>query len=446
MIIEFVPIDSITPYANNAKEHTDEQVALLAANIKEFGFDQPIVVDKDGVIIKGHGRLLAAKMLQLPKVPIVRASHLAPAQVKAARLADNQINLMTGILMKLATPELKDLPDNLFDLTGYDRDLLIDPNENDDDAPTPPEEAKTTLGELWQLGAHRLLIGDATDKGTVDRLMAGFKADLIFTDLPYNVAYKSRGKNLNDKGTASIMNDDMDAVAFDNFLADVFANYKSVTKTGAGAYIFHSTSTQAAFERGMAINGFRIKNQLIWNKPTASMGWGDYRWKHEPFFYAGIGDGKTQFYGDRTNHTIWNFHDTEEKLVAWAKNLLKAEKTGKTTIWTMKRDKVNEYVHPTQKPVELIENALFNSSKQGDIVVDFFGGSGSTLIACQKTGRVAFSMELDPRFADVILTRYAKYAGDDPVREDGTRWSTLSGVYIAKEPEKAVLPDADDTL
>lgn len=436
MKIDFAPIDSITPYEKNAKEHTDEQVALLAMNIKEFGFDQPIVVDKDGVIIKGHGRLMAAKLLEMKNVPVVRALELTPAQVKAARLADNQINSMTGILMKLATPELKELPDALFDLTGFDRDLLIDPNENDDDAPTPPAEPKTQLGELWQLGAHRLLIGDATIAEDVDKLMAGFKADMMFVDPPYNVAYKSRGDNLNDKGNASIMNDDMDAVAFKEFLTDVFANCRRSLKAGGGSYVFHSTSTQKTFEEALILNGFKIKNQLIWNKPTASMGWGDYRWKHEPFFYAGIGEGKTQFYGDRTNHTIWNFHDNEDKLLSWAKALLKAEKTGKTTIWTMKRDKVNEYVHPTQKPVELIENAIFNSSKQGDIVIDLFAGSHSTLIACEKTGRVCFTMELDPRFADVGLQRYANYTGDDPVRSDGVKWSEISGVPIVKDPTK----------
>jgi DNA modification methylase len=245
--------------------------------------------------------------------------------------------------------------------------------------------------------------------------MENKKADCVFTDPPYNVNYSGRGENTS-KG---IMNDNMSDGAFDSFLESVFANIAQHTKTGAGWYVFHSTSTQAQFESALKKQGLAVRNQLIWNKPTASMGWGDYRWKHEPFFYASKEGTDTVFYGDRTHSTIIDFHDSELKLLNWAKRQKKLETEGKLSIWTMKRDRVNEYLHPTQKPVELITYALFNSSKSGDVVVDPFLGSGSTLIACHKTERVCLGIELDPKFVDVIVQRWVDYTGIKTVLKNG---------------------------
>ena len=205
------------------------------------------------------------------------------------------------------------------------------------------------------------------------------------------------------------MGDDVLSDAFDTFLDKVFANFKEHTKAGGGNYVFHASRTQAQFEKALAANNYEIKNQLIWNKPMSGLGWGDYRWKHEPFFYAGQKGDSIQFYGDRTHSTVWDFQKTDQQLLNWAKRQKLAEAQGKTTIWSMKRDNTHEYVHPTQKPVELITYALSNSTKADDIVLDLFLGSGSTLIAAEKTGRICYGMELDPKYVDVILKRWEEY-------------------------------------
>lgn len=227
-------------------------------------------------------------------------------------------------------------------------------------------------------------------------------ADCVMTDPPYNVDYSGDGKNTKNK----ILNDNMTPAQFDTFLGAVFARYSEVTKKGAALYVFHSSSTQAQFEKAIDSAGMEVRQQLIWNKPTMSMGWSHYRWKHEPFFYCGFKDKKTQWYGDRTNPTVLDFHASEAQLIAWVKKEKRLEQEGKTTIWTMKRANVQEYIHSTQKPVELIVYALVNSSKHDDIVLDLFAGSGSTLIACEKSGRVSYSMELDCRYIDLIISRY----------------------------------------
>lgn len=419
-LVELVSIHAITLYEKNAKEHPEAQVEKIANSIKAFGFNQPIVVDMNRVIIVGHGRYLAAQKLGMLEVPVI-AVDIGEDGANAYRLADNKLNESEWD-MKLVIDELKTMDEAMIELTGFSKDLLIDVDEKDDVVPVGATGDRIHLGEVWKCGEHYLMCGDSTVQKDVQRLMMEQKADMVFTDPPYNVNYKGKGKNTRE----GIENDNMNDGAFDDFLNKVFANYRDSIKAGGGIYVFHSTSSQGQFEIAMQNNGFEIKNQLIWNKPTASMGWGDYRWKHEPFFYAGVKGVKTQFYGDRRNTTVIDFHDTEEKLMAWVKRQKKLEHEGKASIWTMKRDSVTEYVHPTQKPVELITYALFNSSKEGDIVLDLFGGSGSTMIACQKTGRIARIMELDTKYVETILTRFAEYTHIDPVREsDGVAWSTL---------------------
>jgi len=396
----------IRPYDKNAKKHPDKQLKQIANSLKEFGWQQPIVVDKNGVIIVGHGRWEAYKKYpEGIKEPKIEVADLTEEQAKAYRLADNKLNESEWD-MKLAVDELKELSEEMQELTGFDLDLLIEPDEKDDEIPEDaPPVAK--LGDLWALGRHRLLCGDATKIEDVERLMDGKKADMVFTDPPYNINYKGQGKNTSNVIMADNVTDD----AFDIFLEKVFANFREHTKAGGGNYVFHASRTQIAFETALAKNNYEIKNQLIWNKPMSALGWGDYRWKHEPFFYCGQKGNSIQFYGDRTHSTVWDFQKTDQQLLNWAKKQKIAEQNGKTTIWSMKRDNVNEYVHPTQKPVELISYAITNSTKAEDIVLDLFGGSGSTLIACEKMGRIAYIQELDEKYCDVIIKRFEDYTG-----------------------------------
>jgi len=424
-------ITDVKRYEKNAKEHPGFQLEKIASSIKAFGCKQPIILDKDGVIVVGHGRFIA--MTELlgytlmeqkaftkkgePVIPYVMVDDLSEEEVKAYRIADNQLNALTGQDMSLIVPELKELDATGFDitLTGFDRDLLLEEDENDDVLPETPVQPKSKVGDVYELGPHTIVCGDSTERESWEKIMRGRKADCVFTDPPYNVNYAGRGK----KTSEGIMNDDMEAGVFDSFLDRAFGNIAECAKSGAGWYVFHSTSTQAQFEAALKKHGMAIRNQLIWNKPTASMGWGDYRWKHEPFFYASKNGVESVFYGDRTHSTIIDFHDSEQKLLNWAKRQKNLETEGKLTIWTMKRDKVNEYMHPTQKPVELITYALFNSSKAEDLVIDPFLGSGSTLIACQKTSRVCTGIELDPKFMDVIVQRWVDYTGIETVFKNG---------------------------
>lgn len=414
MKIKEIAIDLIKPYERNAKKHPKSQVKQIAESIKEFGFSQPIVVDQDNVVIVGHGRLEAAKLLDYAAVPVLQLD-LTEEQAKAYRLADNKLN-ESDWDMKLVIEELKELSLPMLDLTGFSRDLVIDNDDQDDVVPGAPSTPRSKTGDVYHLGPHILVCGDSTMPGTYESLLGNAQADMVFTDPPYNVAYSGRGKDT----SRTIENDDMSDVAFDNFLESFFKAVTPNAKGGAGWYVFHSSSTQHQFSRAMEMFGLEIRSQLIWNKPTASMGWGDYRWKHEPFFYGGKKDTKITFYGDRTNSTIIDFHKSEADLIAFIKREKGAELAGKTTIWTMKRDPLSEYVHPTQKPVELITYAIVNSSKEGDLVLDPFGGSGSTIIACIKTKRVARSIEMDPTFVDIIVQRFVNFTrGAYPVLKNG---------------------------
>ena len=396
-------IKDIKPYEKNAKKHPAKQIRQVADSIREFGFNQPIVVDSNNIIIVGHGRFEAAKLLGLQEVPTLQVN-LTEEQAKAYRLADNKLNESEWD-MDLAIGELKELSEQLFNLTGFDGDLLVEDDEKDDVIPEDaPPVAK--LGDVWALGNHRVMCGDSTKKADVEALMGQVKADMVFTDPPYNVNYKGTGENTSN----TILNDKMSDDNFDAFLVEAFARVGEASKEGAGWYVFHSSSTQDQFKEAIEKTPWKVKTQIIWNKPSAAMGWGDYRMKHEPFFYCGYKD--TVFYGDRTGTSVWDFQKSDQQLLNWAKKQKKLETEGKTTIWTMKREKVGAYVHPTQKPVELIIYALHNSSKPGDIILDTFLGSGSTLIASEKTGRICYGMELDPKYVDKIIKRWEDYTGE----------------------------------
>lgn len=406
-------IGDIKPYTNNAKQHPEGQVLLISESIKRFGFVNPIVVDKANIIIAGHGRYLGAQKLGLQEVPVVRVEDLSEEEVNALRLADNQLNAMSGNDMQMVIEELKTLPDDLIELTGFDKDLLVEDGEHDDDVPDTPEEPLSKIGDVYQLGKHTLMCGDSTSIEHLKQLMNGVEADMVFTDPPYNVNIEGKGENTSNK----ILNDNMSDQEFDTFLDAVFKRFKENSKVGAPWYVFHSPTTQDQFKKWIEEAGWKVKTQLIWNKPNAGMGMNEYRAKHEPFFYCV--NRETPFYGNRTGTSVWDFHKSEDELVKWAKRQLRAEREGVATVWTMKREPVGDYVHPTQKPVELIGYALHNSSKSGDTVLDLFGGSGATLIACEKYDRRCRTMELDPKYVDVIVERYCNFVGNNEIIKNG---------------------------
>lgn len=415
MKIEERSISSVFPYAKNTKKHPDKQIQQIADSIREFGFNQPIVVDKEGVVIVGHGRFAAAAFMGLEKVPVLEVD-ITEEKAKAYRLADNKLN-ESDWDMDLVIAELRDLDSKGFniDLTGFSRRLIIVNDDRDDDVPKVPVKPKSAEGDLYEIGAHKVLCGDSTKEASYLKLLQGTKADMVFTDPPYNVNYKGSGENTSE----GILNDNMDAAKFQQFLIDAFKNVRNAVKAGGGLYVFHSDKTQAIFEIAMRASDLEIRNQLIWNKPAGGLGMGDYRSKHEPFFYAGVKGTAPNFYGDRTHTTVLDFQASETQLLAWAKKQKLAETEGRTTIWTMKRAPTKEYVHPTQKPVELVIYALMNSSKVEDIVLDPFLGSGSAIIGCEKTNRSCYGIELDPKFVDVIVQRWVDFTGNRNIKKNG---------------------------
>ena len=405
-------VASIKPYPKNAKKHPPKQVEQIAASIKEFGFAQPIVVDRSGVIIVGHGRYEAALHLGMSEVPVV-ILELTDEQAKSYRLADNKLNESEWD-MALVVEELKELSMPYLDLTGFDRDLVIENDAKDDAVPETPLEPVSQVGDLYELDGHRVLCGDSTKQEDLERLMQGRKADMVFTDPPYNVDYKGSGENTS-KG---ILNDKMSDAKFQNFLVEAFKRMAEHSKKTAGCYVFHSHKTASDFEKALTVSGFTIDTQLIWNKPSAGLGMNDYRTKHEPFFYCSQEKEKT-FYGDRTGTTVWKIPRDEKRAFKWFMLQMDALEQGDSTVWTMKRANVNEYVHPTQKPVELPAEAMQKSSKLEDIVLDQFLGSGTTLISAEKTGRLCYGMELDPHFVDVIIERWCQYTGKRNIKKNG---------------------------
>lgn len=376
-------ISEIKPYPKNAKKHPEKQIIQVANSIKEFGFNQPIVIDKEGVIIVGHGRYEASKHLGLTEVPVIVAD-LTDEQARAYRLADNKLN-ESGWEMDLVIEELKELSLPLFELTGFDRDLLLEAEPEDDEIPEVPEVPKTKLGDIYELGKHRVICGDSTKMEDVERLMNGVMADSWITDPPYNVAY-----NADKKGKKTIENDDMDDATFLQFITDASVTAISFLKAGGVFYIWHADSEGFNFRTACKNAGLTIRQCLIWVKNSMVMGRQDYQWKHEPCLY-GWKDGSGHLWNsDRTQTTVLNFD--------------KPHRNGE---------------HPTMKPVELIAYQVTNNTKEGDLVLDTFLGSGSTLIASEKTRRVCYGVELDPKYVDVIVQRYVNYSGNENIKLNG---------------------------
>lgn len=383
--IKYMSPDELTPYAGNAKLHPPAQVDHIANSIKAFGWKQPIVVDKDGVVIIGHGRLMAAKQLMLDKVPVVYADDLTPEQADALRLADNKTNESEWDFGKLEE-ELAQLAIDGFDMSEFGFEVGEDFEDHnkpivEDEAPEVQEEAVSKLGQIYKLGRHRLMCGDSTDQEAVEKLLGGVLADILVTDPPYNVDYE--GATI-DK--LKIENDNMEDSEFHQFLVSAFKTADAVMKPGAAFYIWHADSEGYNFRSACKKIGWNVRQCLIWNKNSLVMGRQDYQWKHEPCLYGWKDGASHSWYSDRKQTTVIDFE----------------------------RPNRND-IHPTMKPVGLFDYLIKNSSKVGDVVLDLFGGSGTSIMACEQDGRKCCTMELDPRYVDAIIKRWENFTGEKAV-------------------------------
>jgi len=385
--MKLVSIDKLIPYVNNARTHNAEQINKLRASLREFGFINPVIIDGDYNIIAGHGRVMAAKEEHIEEVPCVFADHLTPAQKKAYILADNRMAQDAGWDEELLRIEIEALQAEAFDvgLTGFEEQEIADlfasedDNVEDDDFDLNEALEKAAFvkrGDVWQVGRHRLMCGDATSEEDVAILMDGKKANLIVTDPPYGVSFKS-------SDGLTIQNDSIKGEEFYNFLLQAFQNVAAHLEKGGAAYIFHADTEGLNFRKAFQDAGFHLAGCCIWVKNSLVLGRSDYQWQHEPVLYGFLKNGKHPWYSDRSQTTIWNFDKP-------------------------KRNKN----HPTSKPLDLLAYPIGNSSQANGIVVDTFGGSGSTLMACEQTNRICHTMELDEKYASVILRRYVEDTGD----------------------------------
>jgi DNA modification methylase len=390
--VESWPIERLLPYAANARTHPDEQVAQIAGSIAEFGFNVPCLVDERGVLVAGHGRVLGARRLGLQQVPVIRLGHLTDAQARAFRLADNRIALNAGWDDALLSAELERLKEDgvNLELLGFaenELDQLLDaldaggPSEEENDVPEPPTQAVTRPGELWLLGPHRLLCGDATVATDVERLLDGARPHLMVTDPPYGVDYDPNWRV--ESGVSStarpgkVNNDDR-------------ADWREAWSLFPGevAYVWHSGIHARTVAESLDACGFLIRAQIVWAKPRLVLSRGDYHWQHEPCFYAVRKGASGHWQGARDQTTLW-------------------------TIATGENDEATE--HGTQKPVECMRRPIVNNSAKRELVYEPFAGSGSTLIAAESVGRVCCAIEIDPRYCDVVLARWQRFSGREAV-------------------------------
>lgn len=407
--IERWPTSKLVPYARNARTHSDAQVAQIAASIAEFGFTNPILAGSDGVIVAGHGRLAAAQKLGLEMVPVVVLDHLTPTQRRALVIADNRIAENAGWDDELLRVELEALQDEGFDLdlTGFDADALADllagdepdcEGETDDDA--VPEVSETPVsrpGDVWLLGGHRLLCGDATVAASYGTLLDGEQVDMVFTDPPYNVNYANSAKDKLRGKDRAILNDNLGDGFHDFLLA---ALTPTIAHCRGAIYVAMSSSELDALQSAFRAAGGHWSTFIIWAKNTFTLGRADYQRQYEPILYGWPEGGERHWCGDRDQGDVWQ----------------------------IKKPQKND-LHPTMKPVELVERAIRNSSRPGNVVLDPFGGSGTTLIAAEKSGRLARLIELDPKYVDVIVRRWQDWTGQQATREsDGVAFDDLSGL------------------
>ncbi len=419
--IERWPTEKLVPYARNARTHSEGQVAQIAASIVEFGFTNPILAGSDGVIVAGHGRLAAAQKLGLDTVPVVVLDHLTPTQRRALIIADNRIAENAGWDDAMLRIELQSLQEDGFnlDITGFDADALAEimageettvDGQTDDDA--VPEVHVTPIsrpGDVWELGKHRLVCGDATDPKSYELLMADAQADMVFTDPPYNVDYANSAKDKMRGKDRPILNDNLGDGFYDFLLA---ALTPMLERCSGATYIAMSSSELDTLQQAFRAAGGKWSTFIIWAKNTFTLGRADYQRQYEPILYGWPEGQNRHWCGDRDQGDVWN----------------------------IKKPQKND-LHPTMKPVELVERAIRNSSRPGDIVLDPFGGSGTTLIAAEKTGRIGWLIELDPKYVDVIVRRWQDWSGQEAYRElDAVKFNdlaALAGVAVTTDAAEA---------
>nr|DAK28223.1 MAG TPA: adenine specific DNA methyltransferase [Caudoviricetes sp.] len=405
--MKMVETSKLIPYVNNARTHSQEQVNKLRGSLREFGFINPVIIDSDFNVIAGHGRLMAAKEEGIEEVPCVLVDYLTEAQKKAYILADNRYAQDAGWDEEMLKLEIEALEGMDFDvsLTGFNEDEIADlfadsesTGAEDDDFDLSDALEKAAFverGDVWQVGRHRLMCGDATSAEDVATLMDGKKANLIITDPPYNVAFES-------SDGLSIKNDKMENDKFYEFLLAAFKNMAEHLEKGGSAYVFHADTEGLNFRKAFMDAGFHLSGCCIWVKNSLVLGRSDYQWQHEPVLYGFLQNGKHY----------------------WSKSAGRSQ----TTIWNFDKPKKNKN-HPTSKPLDLLAYPIGNSSQENAIVIDTFGGSGSTLMTCEQTNRICYTMELDEKYASVILRRYAEDTGD------------ADNVYVIRNGEKIMYAD-----
>lgn len=398
--MQLVAVEKLVPYVNNARTHSPEQLTKLRSSLREFGFINPVIIDRDFNVIAGHGRIAAAKEEGITEVPCVFVDYLTEAQKKAYILADNRMALDAGWDEELLRIEIESLQGADFDvsLTGFGEEEIADlfagdgeKDVKDDDFDLSAALEKAAFverGDIWTVGRHRLMCGDATSAEDVAALMDGKKANLIVTDPPYGVSFKS-------SGGLTIQNDSMKGDEFYTFLYNSFTQMAAHLENGGAAYVFHADTEGLNFRKAFVDAGFHLAGVCIWVKNSLVLGRSDYQWQHEPVLYGFLKNGKHPWYSDRKQTTIWNYDKP-------------------------KRNKN----HPTSKPLDLLAYPICNSSQENAIVLDTFGGSGSTMMACQRTNRIAHMMEIDEKYASVILRRYVEDTGDS------------ENVYVVRNREK----------
>ena len=403
--MNLVDVDKLIPYVNNARTHSKEQINKLRASIREFGFINPVIIDRDYNVIAGHGRILASQEEGIDKVPCVFVDYLTDAQKKAYIIADNRMALDADWDEELLKIEIESLKDDDFDLsfTGFDESELLDlfgddikskvEDDNFDLSSALEKASFVEKGDVWTVGKHRLMCGDATSKEDVQTLMGDTKGNLILTDPPYGVSFKS-------SAGLTIENDSMKNDEFYNFLLSAFKNMADHLEKGGSAYVFHADTEGLNFRKAFVDSGFHLAGCCIWVKNSLVLCRSDYQWQHEPVLYGFMQNGKHRWYSDRKQTTIWNFD----------------------------KPKKNSN-HPTSKPLDLLSYPIGNSTQENAVVIDTFGGSGSTLMACEKMNRICYTMELDEKYASVILRRYVEDTGD------------MDNVYVIRNGKK--IPYAD---
>ena len=403
--MQLVDINKLIPYVNNARTHSPEQITKLRSSLREFGFINPVLIDREYNVLAGHGRIAAAKEEGIKEVPCVFVEHLSEAQKKAYILADNRMSLDAGWDDELLKVEVASLQEMGFDIgmTGFDESELADLFADDDKSSAKDDDFDLTAalekaafvqrGDIWTVGRHRLMCGDATSAEDVAALMSGTKANLILTDPPYGVSFRS-------SSGLTIQNDSMKNEEFYNFLLSAFQCMVEHLESGGAAYVFHADTEGLNFRRAFVDAGLHLAGCCIWVKDSLVLGRSDYQWQHEPVLYGFLQNGKHKWYSDRKQTTIWNF----------AKPKRNAD-------------------HPTSKPLDLLSYPIGNSTQENAVVIDTFGGSGSTLMTCEKMNRICCTMELDEKYASVILRRYVEDTGD------------ADGVYVIRNGKKIPYSD-----